>query len=106
MPENLAPDEWRAQGAVLDAFAEENGADISLSELLNENILREKGVAFQNDQPIPHGARVWHMGVPNLSVPRHVLERRDERGVGDSGKIFNIMILQPIRALWHDEAIS
>jgi hypothetical protein len=45
------------------------------------------------------------VGVPSLSVPRHVLERRDERSVGDSGKFFIIMILQPVQALWHDEAI-
>ena len=53
---NNAPPQWRAQGAVLNAFAAHEGSTTNLSMLLDEGVLRGLGSASPKDRPLPANA--------------------------------------------------
>ena len=51
---NYAPEAWKSQGAVLDAYAALHGVpQVKLSQLLNEEYLLELGSAFPADPDFP-----------------------------------------------------
>ena len=51
---NYAPEAWKSQGAVLDAYAALHGVpQVELSRLLNEEYLVELGSAFPDDPDFP-----------------------------------------------------
>ena len=49
---NNAPAAYQAQGAVLDAWAAQHGKQ-DFARVLEENILRRLGVAYEGDRPLP-----------------------------------------------------
>ena len=51
---NFAPEPWKSQGTVLDAYAALHGVpQVELSRLLNEEYLVELGSAFPEDVAFP-----------------------------------------------------
>ena len=51
---NFAPEPWKSQGTVLDAYAAFHGVpQVKLSRLLNEEYLVELGSAFPEDTDFP-----------------------------------------------------